>query len=92
MEDKQENKGKIEDILRELGRKIDVLIEEGKDAKDEIRDEVEKKIQELKSKKDELEQEWDEYKQNEKWKEAKSHFMKALHELKAAVESVFSKK
>ncbi|CAN0456337.1 unnamed protein product, partial [Ectocarpus fasciculatus] len=37
-EDKQ---GQVENILKELGRKIDVLITDAKEAKDEIRDDIE---------------------------------------------------
>ncbi len=88
----EKTKGRVEDLLRELGKKIDELIIEAKDAKDEIRDEVEKKIQDLKRKKEELEKEMEDYKNQEKWQEAREHFFTALQELKKAAETIFSKK
>ena len=63
--------GKLEDVLRELGKKIDHLIDEAKDAKDEIRDDLEEKIQDLKAKKDKIEEDIHTYKDSEKWQETK---------------------
>ena len=91
MKETQEGK-KVENMLRELGQKIDVLIAESKGAKDEITKDVEKKIAELKKKKDKLEKEWEEYKKQDKWQETKSHFTNALHELRAALDTMFTRK
>ena len=87
-----ETQGRVEEILREVGKKIDHLIEETREAKDGVRDELEKKISELKSKKEKLDEEFKHYKQHEKWQEAKEHFSSALHELKKGVEAIFVKK
>ncbi|MFT4737215.1 MAG: putative nucleic acid-binding Zn-ribbon protein [Cyclobacteriaceae bacterium] len=82
--------GKIEDMLGELGKKIDILIEEAKVAKDEIRDDVEVKIEDLKQKKEKLEADISQYQQKEKWQEAKGHFVTGIHELKNAMETLIS--
>jgi hypothetical protein len=89
-EDKQ---GQVENILKELGRKIDVLIADAKEAKDEIRDDIEVKISELKSRKDQLEDEFEEFKTNNegKWGEIKSHLKVAAEEIKKAAEAAFKK-
>ena len=87
-----ESGGRVEDILAELGKKIDQLIEDAKEVKDDVRDEVEKKISELKTKKEKLEDDFKDYKQQEKWQDAKEHFHSALMELKRAAEAVFAKK
>lgn len=82
--------GKVEDMLRELGKKIDVLIDEAKVAKDDIRDDIEEKIKDLKKKKDKIEEDISNYKKDEKWNEAKSHFTAAITELRQAMESLIS--
>lgn len=86
-----DTKGQVENILSELGKKIDLLIVEAKDASGEIRDDLEVKIVDLKRKKDKLEKDFEEYKdQNEdKWTDAKTHLFAALNELKKAIEAVF---
>jgi chromatin remodeling complex protein RSC6 len=90
----KDTKGQVEGILTELGKKIDLLIVEAKGASKEVRDDVEEKIQELKKKKEKIEKDFDGYKDKneDKWNDAKSHFMTALSELKKAVESVFKDK
>jgi ribosome recycling factor len=85
-----EKSTKIEDILSELGKKIDVLIEEAKIAKDTVRDDLEVKIEELKKKKEKIEEDFEEYKQKESWQDAKNHFSNAIDEIKQAVESLIS--
>ncbi|MFY0687283.1 MAG: DUF4164 family protein [Cyclobacteriaceae bacterium] len=86
-----ETQGKVEEILRELGKKIDDLIVDTKQASEGVKDDIEEKIQDLKERKQKLEDEFNEYKEKEKWQDAKSHFSKALQELKQAVESLFKK-
>ncbi|MDH5608459.1 MAG: hypothetical protein OEY56_03185 [Cyclobacteriaceae bacterium] len=88
----QETNGKIEDILRELGKKIDQLIEETKEASAGVRDEIEDKIEALKAKKADLENEFQHYKDQEKWNEAKEHFSSAVHEFRKGVEAMFNRK
>ena len=53
----KETKGQVEQILTELGKKIDLLILETKDASKEVREDVEKKIVELKKRKKKVEAE-----------------------------------
>ncbi|MEQ8473350.1 MAG: hypothetical protein RIC35_19290 [Marinoscillum sp.] len=86
-----DTKGQVEGILSELGKKIDHLIHETKDAREDVREDFEKKIKELKKKKAKIEGEFNEYKDKhgDKWTDAKSHLSSALQELKKAVESVF---
>lgn len=84
-------KGQVENILAELGKKIDQLIVETKDASVDVRDEVESKIKDLKSKKEQIESDFNEYKDKNdgKWTEAKTHLSSALTEIKKAVDTVF---
>jgi predicted nucleic acid-binding Zn-ribbon protein len=86
----KEQAGKVEEMLRELGKKIDVLIEEAKEAKDDLRDDIEEKINEFKKKKEKVEEDLSNYKKEERWQEAKSHFTSAISELKHAIESLIS--
>lgn len=87
-------KGQVEGVLAELGRKIDVLIEETKNSTGEVRESVEKKIQDLKKKRDKIENDLNAYKEKneDKWDDAKGHLSTALAELKKAVESLFSER
>ena len=87
-----DTRGQVQDLLSELGKRIDVLIDEAKEAKDDIRDRVEQEIEELKVRRDKLEDEFQDFRDQEKWGEAKQHFMAAAGELKKAAEKIFSKK
>jgi predicted nucleic acid-binding Zn-ribbon protein len=84
----KEQAGKVEDMLRELGKKIDVLIDEAKDAKDDLRDDIEEKIKEFKQKKEKVEEDLSNFKKEERWQDARSHFTNAVTELKQAMESL----
>lgn len=86
-----ESKGQVENILKELGKKIDGLVEEMHGAKEEFKEEFKDQIHELKEKRDKLQGEFDEFKSQEKWQEAKQHFVSAAMELKRGVEKVFKK-
>lgn len=88
-----DHQGQVENILKELGKKIDQLMEEAKGAKDELRDEVEEKIKDLKGQKEKLEGEYQEFrKKNEgKWEEIKTHLSTAADEIKKAAEAAFKK-
>lgn len=87
-----DTKGQVENILAELGKKIDLLIVETKHASADVREDVEKKIKELKKKKQKIEEDFETYKSKNdgKWQDAKSHLSSALQELKMAIEAVFS--
>ena len=85
------SKGKMEDILRELGHKIDILINEATSSSREVRSELDKVIQSLKKRKEKLEEEFNTYKDQKKWQTTKNHFGNAIGELKKAVEVLFNK-
>jgi len=86
----QKDNGKIEEILKELGKKIDELIEDAKGAKDSIRDEIESQIGELKEKRSEIEENFKKYRKKDgRWDEVKEHLEKALVEMKQAASSAF---
>jgi hypothetical protein len=89
MED--QSRGKVEAILRELGQKIDVLINETTSSSIEVRNELEKTIQLLKIRKEKLEEEFNTYTGREKWQTTKNHFGNAIGELKKAVEALLNK-
>lgn len=90
----EDTKGQVENILAELGKKIDQLIHETKDASTEVRDDVEEKIKELKKKKEKLENDFHTYKDRneDKWGETKTHLSAALREMKKAVDAIFRSK
>ncbi|MAJ50964.1 MAG: hypothetical protein CMB82_05035 [Flammeovirgaceae bacterium] len=89
MED--QSRGKVEEILSELGHKIDILINEATSSSKEVRSELEKTIQLLKTQKEKLEEEFNTYAGQEKWQTTKSHFGNAIGELKKAVEALLNK-
>ena len=90
MEDK--SRGKVEEILRELGHKIDILINETTSSSKEVRSELEKTIELLRIRKEKLEEEFNTYTVQEKWQTTKHHFDNAIDELKKAVEAILNKK
>ena len=85
------SKGKMEDILRELGHKIDILINEAASSSREVRSELDKAIQSLKKRKEKLEEEFNTYTGQKKWQTTKNHFGNAIGELKKAVEALLNK-
>ncbi|MFT7161820.1 MAG: putative nuclease with TOPRIM domain [Bacteroidia bacterium] len=90
----KDHQGQVEKILKELGHKIDGLIEETKSASGELRDELEEKVKEFKGKKGKLEEEYEEFKtQNEsRWDEVKSHLSGAAIEIENAAKAAFGRK
>ncbi len=90
----KKTEGQVENILKELGKKIDQLIVDAKDAKDDIRDEVEDQIKNLKKRKEKLDDEYNNFKNKNEgtWDEVKSHLVAAADEIKKAAEAVFKKK
>lgn len=83
--------GKVESLLKDLGKKIDQLITEGKKASSGLSQDVEEKIRDLKIQRDKLEAEFDEFKKkNEpRWKEAREHLEVAMMEIRKAAEAAF---
>lgn len=87
----EETKGKVEGMLSELGKKLDHLFEEAKEASGDVKEDINEAIQDLKERKEKLEEEFEEFKQQERWQEAKTHFASAAQELKMAMGKVFKK-
>jgi ribosomal protein L17 len=88
----QESKNSVENTLKELGKKIDQLIEESKEASLELREELDKTIATLKIKKEALEVIIRDYQERKNFRQAKGHFASALFELKKAFQALFSKR
>ena len=89
-----EEKGQVEDILQELGKKIDHLIEEAKGASEKVSEETEKKIDDLKEQKEKLEEEFKTYRSEsgERWQDAKVHLNDAAGAMGMALKSLFGSK
>ncbi len=85
--------GKVEDILQELGKKIDLLIAETKKAGNNVTDEAENQIHKLKEQKEKLEDEFKSFSSSsgEKWEHAKIHLNEAATEIRRAFEAMFKK-
>jgi F0F1-type ATP synthase membrane subunit b/b' len=94
----------VERLLKDIGEKIDELIEKGKKMSGEAGDEIDKKIDELKGKKWDLEQDFEEMKRkfqerfeherehmDPKLKKSGQHFKAAFFELNEAIKALFSK-
>lgn len=89
-----EYQGKVEKTLRDLGKKIDELINKSLHEKGDLKEDLNKRIEELKRNKETLETELKDFmSRNEgKWKEAEVYLKRAAEELKKAIEVVFQKK
>lgn len=85
-------KKNVENILSELGKKIDQLIDEAKEVGGKVAEEMESKVNDLKAQKEKIENDIkNNTANNEKWEEAKSHLNTAADSLKKAFESFFKK-
>jgi polyhydroxyalkanoate synthesis regulator phasin len=83
----------VEDLFRDLGKKIDQLIERGKMNSEEIRVELDKRVEEIRRNKEKLEEDFKNFTgDKEKWKAVESSLENAAKELKRAVETAFGKK
>ncbi|MEO9483846.1 MAG: hypothetical protein ABJG47_10390 [Ekhidna sp.] len=80
-------KRKVEDILTELGKKIDHLVAETKKAGTKVSDDMEKQIQKLKSQKDKLEEDLKNQASHggEKWGQARDHMNDAAAAINKAL-------
>lgn len=58
MSDKKSGFDEVESLLQEIGTKIEELIEKGKEAGGEVKEDIEKKIKDLKEEKTTLEKEF----------------------------------
>lgn len=90
----EEHKGQIEEVLSDLGRKIDELIMKANSATGDVKEDIDKKIIDLKARKKDIEDEYQKFKTDneDKWEEVKSHLMGAAAEFKMAAEAAFRKK
>lgn len=81
----------VEGILAELGRKIDELISEAKQAGKGVSEEIEEKIEELKLQKEKLEEKLKagEGDSKEKWMEFREHLNDAAEAIHKAFASIF---
>lgn len=84
----------MESLLRQIGAKIDQLIDESKHASKGLRENLEKSILELRLQKDKIETELKGFvKDNDhKFKEVEFRLQNAADELRKAAEAIFNKK
>lgn len=94
----------VERLLRDVGSKIDELIEKGKEVSGEAGDEIDKKIVELKANKEGIERDFHDRKRkfeqsfhdkkramDPKLKRSAAHFKEAFVHLNEAIKALFSK-
>ncbi len=83
----------VEDLFKDLGRKIDQLIERGKMSSEEVRDELDKRMDEIRKNKEKLEEDFKNFTgDKEKWSAVENSLENAAKELKKAVETAFKKR
>ena len=83
----------VEDLFKDLGRKIDQLIERGKMSSEEVRDELDKRMDEIRKNKEKLEEDFKSFTgDKEKWRAVETSLENAAKELKKAVETAFKKR
>ncbi|MEO9871586.1 hypothetical protein [Ekhidna sp.] len=84
-------KRKVEDILAELGKKIDGLIAETKRTGNKVTDEMEERIKKLKLRKEKIEKDFKDQntQSGEKWEQAKMHLNEAAVEIRRAFKTIF---
>ena len=82
---------KIEDILAELGKKIDMLVNETRQAGSKASADMEEKVQRLKKQKEKLENDIKNKASSSgrKWDEVKDHLNEAAASLNKAFNSIF---
>ena len=81
---------KMEDVLQELGRKIDKMLEDSQLSKIEWKKEIDQRVAEVKKNIDTLENKTREVLgDGERWKEVEEKIRKATHEFRDAVEAAF---
>lgn len=86
-------KGRMENILAELGRKIDLAIEKARGSSGEVPHEFAAKMEDLNRAKERVERELRSFaNDDEKWKEVQSCLHNAADELKKAFELTFNRK
>ena len=87
------NHRKLEDVLRELGKKIDNMIEDSELSKVEWKKEVDQRVEEVKKNIETLENKTKEVLgDKEKWKDVEERIRAATNDFFEAVDSAFSNK
>ena len=88
-----DNQGKAERLLRDLGKKIDELLNKSFEEKGELREDLKRRLEELKRNKEKLESEIKGFvaKNEHKWKDVEVRLQNAADELKKALEIIFQK-
>ncbi|CAN5411539.1 hypothetical protein BH23BAC1_BH23BAC1_33960 [soil metagenome] len=91
--EKTDYQGKAEKLLRDLGKKIDELINKSFEERGELKEDLNRRIEELKRNKEKLESEIRGFVSNNegKWKDVESRLQNAVEELKKALEIIFQK-
>jgi len=86
--------GSAENMFKKLGKKIDALILELNETKNQAKEEYADNIDELKRNGETLKKEFTDFKENhkDKWDEVESSLKNAGEELKNAFDATFSKK
>lgn len=105
MEEKKSTAQDIENVLREIGEKLEELVKKGAEAGLEAKEEIEKKIQDLKENKTTLEEEFRKGKDilerefqekktefEPKYQESKGFFKEGLRQLGLAFKTLFGNK
>lgn len=88
-----EKRGKIEQVLMELGRKMDQLIHEAKHATGDLQQDFSEKMEDLNKTREKLEQELKDFTQDEaRWKEVQIRLQNAASEIRQAVELSLKRK
>ena len=83
----------VEDLFRDLGKKIDQLIERGKMSSEDVREDLDKRVEEIRKNKENLEEDFKNFTgDKEKWKAVENSLENAARELRKAVETAFRKK
>lgn len=84
--------GKAEKMFKDLGKKIDKLIEELKVAKAQAGDEIDDRVEELKRNRDTLKDRFKDFREDDRWSEVEKNLENAGKELKKAFKTTFAKK
>lgn len=90
----ENNSGKAEKLFSELGRKIDEILENSKESREELKKDLKVKLDEAKKAKEKLEEDFQEFASNKdgKWTIVRQHLDNALNEVKEAIDSIGKKK
>ncbi len=85
--------GEAEKLFKDLGEKIEQLIEKAKHASADVREEMKEPIEKLKKERDKLEKKMVDFrdKNEPKIEEAKHHLKTAIDEMSKAFEKMFRK-